>query len=174
MSENTPEFFDELSDDEYEEENRTPEFLDDLAARRGCYVEPSDDLTLQIDLDDPEDLQVFDRTMAILAKMEPALVRGATTAPSKSGEGYHVRVRLNEPLDVRDRILLQACLGSDVKREMISWCRVRKNIPLPVVLFRPSERLLCTKDRLLGNDGALCKSTRNSNVTWKEFCEGPT
>ena len=59
---------------------------------------------------------------------------------SKSGEGKHVVLQLDKPLPVSQRMLLQAILGSDLKREMYNLKRVWDKESDPIVLFKPKKK----------------------------------
>lgn len=93
---------------------------DKRAAARGCVVVEPKPNELFIDIDRAEDKECFHRNIGWLGD----LVTGYDTKPSTSGkpEKCHIVVRLNR--DVKDhfeRIGLQAILGSDRLREVLSW-----------------------------------------------------
>lgn len=57
---------------------------------------------------------------------------------SENGKfGHHYVYKLSAPLDIRERLVLQACLGSDRKRELLALIRVAGGIEEPSILFRP-------------------------------------
>jgi hypothetical protein len=43
----------------------------------------------------------------------------------------------DRPLTVTDRLLLQACLGSDTKKELYSMAQYWQGTPEPSLLFKP-------------------------------------
>lgn len=90
---------------------------------------------LLIDVDDPADL-------AKLFELFPILTRSFKLAkwvmtPSKGASRYHVVMTLDRAFNDTERILLQACLGSDRKRELLSFVRVTKGDPHPSLLIEP-------------------------------------
>jgi hypothetical protein len=149
---------DGLGSQVYSDEERTEEYLEALAVGRGCYIEEADDRTLQIDM------------LALLQSVplggDIQVDHRIACSPSRSGQGLHVRIRLKEPLPIIDRILLQACLGSDLRRELLSYMRVR-NAALPVILFRPAEQVLQATSRLLADGGDLVAGTRVADDLWQ-------
>jgi hypothetical protein len=108
------------------------------AKERGLVVVSPGENELFVDIDDAESLAVFDRLIPKIVEMIP----GTTwvTRPSPSGEpNHHVVVTLGRNLDdVFERVLLQAILGSDRMREVLSWQRATRGDPLPT-LSRPSS-----------------------------------
>lgn len=91
---------------------------------------------LQLDIDNKSDMDIVDDMLGLLAASDiGARVEKVTT--SKSGN-THVYLRLEWPveLDPVTRIALQACFGSDRKRELLSLLRhVFKTQHPPTVLF---------------------------------------
>lgn len=61
-------------------------------------------------------------------------------AKSKSGgEHRHITLTLSNNISDVERILLQAILGSDPKRELLSYIRILRNIPQPTAFFELPE-----------------------------------
>lgn len=107
-----------------------------LASRLGLVaVAPADD-ELQLDIDDPGDLDVVNAMLTVLESHDiPCEIR--RVSPSKGGN-VHVVMRVEWPrqLDPVTRIALQACFGSDRKRELLSLLRHEfKTQNPPTVLF---------------------------------------
>lgn len=96
---------------------------------------------LQIDIDCEADLTLFEGAWKNVSGL--GLLRGATYSrrPSPSGRAgrWHIEVRLAMPIDHESRIALQALLGSDRTREMLSWCRLQRGEALPVLFFERPE-----------------------------------
>jgi hypothetical protein len=114
------------------------DFAKKKAAEYGCTIEYADDYTLQLDLDSPHHFNHF-LAMYKLAK-ELNLFQheeGFCVRTSKGGYGKHVTLKLTEPLAIARRIALQALLGSDPRREMLSLARLDEGQERPVLLFRP-------------------------------------
>lgn len=105
--------------------------------KNGFEILKGDSNTLLFDLDSEEALKIFQERIAILEKkaFNPII----TISKSKSGN-YHAVVKLGvdsnllvEPL----RIAIQACLGSDWKREFLGVLRYFNNQKEVSMLFRP-------------------------------------
>lgn len=114
------------------------EYARQKAERLGCTVEYADDLTLQLDLDGKEAESTFYEQYELLVDLKILPHTHTIWQRSRNGNS-HVTIHLKEPLPVRTRILLQAVLGSDRKRELLSYAGVLKGQLHPVVLFRPKE-----------------------------------
>jgi hypothetical protein len=84
-------------------------------------VLPAED-QLFIDLDEVGNLQVMQRQLQVLAKNGFAFVIDKQTV-SKSGR-RHAYIRTDLPISPTERIALQACLGSDLSRELLSLLRI--------------------------------------------------
>lgn len=105
------------------------------AAKSGLDVVMGDDYTLQLDLDTAADVKAWEWAQHRLdhVGIKPQSIE---TWASKSGN-THVVIRLTEPLPVLHRIGLQAALGSDRRREFLSFRDVSRGYEFPVMLFRP-------------------------------------
>jgi len=128
------------------------------AVERGCEVELADAYTLQIDIDREEDLELFRAQLSRLVEHCPTLFRELGADEIQEGlffvrglkldgvkyksrtKGHHIILKLASALDPVTRIMLQACLGSDRVREVLSYCRYAKGEPNPVLLFRPKPQ----------------------------------
>lgn len=115
----------------------TDEYAQKKAAGLGCTVEYADEGTLQLDIDNEVDFTAFVEQLALLRDLKIGFdyIRW-TCRPSRSGN-HHVTVRLTDPLPMTIRILLQACLGSDRKRELLAYAGMLKGQEHPILLFRP-------------------------------------
>jgi hypothetical protein len=88
---------------------------------------------LQIDIDTEEDYDLFLAHIKILLQFGVAEFK---SAPSKSGlPKRHVTVTLPYDLNHWQRIALQASLGSDRKREILSCIMVMAGDPLPTIFL---------------------------------------
>lgn len=106
----------------------------------GMVVRHANPKTLLMDLDDEAAIERFRRLMPKLDEMFGAKV--TEEYESRSGAGHlHVVVELDEPFDAAFRIALQAALGSDPVRELLSLRRLANGINEPSRLFRkrPSD-----------------------------------
>ena len=93
---------------------------------------------LFIDIDDDDAYNRFNEVVQILTRY--TYVHDINTTPSKSGlPRRHVVVTLNGDVSDLERIALQAALGSDGKREMLSYMRLKGGDPHPTLFFEPTE-----------------------------------
>jgi len=117
----------------------TDESAKHKAEKMGCRVEWASDYTLQLDIDSDADFSAFEQQLAMLTDLKLiALTEGYSVRRSRSGN-RHINIELDDPLDIRDRILFQALLGSDRNREMLSLAGLIKGQKHPVLFFRPKE-----------------------------------
>lgn len=101
------------------------------AREAGMEVVMGDSFHLLLDIDSPESLAHYESFMGWISK-DLALVEESRWR-SKSGN-WHIVVRSERyALSVSDRIALQACLGSDLKHEVLSMMSYLN----PCVLFKP-------------------------------------
>lgn len=110
------------------------------AKAAGCYVKHPKDNELFVDIDNESDLLTFEKNVKVLE--QHIVVKGWNATPSKSGlPKRHIVVWLDR--DVKDnveRILLQAVLGSDRLRELLSYVRIDQGINHnPTVFFEKEE-----------------------------------
>lgn len=96
---------------------------------------------LQIDIDSDEDLARMASSMDILQTNYPNLVIAWDHRVSASGAPHrHVTVVLSRDVrDAEERILLQALLGSDLKREVLSLIRYWKGDSMPTLFVEEGE-----------------------------------
>jgi hypothetical protein len=90
------------------------------AEREGLVCILPQSTELQIDIDQGED-DVDGRVIDALHK-NGILVNSQLSTKSRGG-GKHVYMQLNRPLEPVERVALQACLGSDPVREVLSFLR---------------------------------------------------
>ena len=96
----------------------------DIAAAKGCFVRIPGPRELFIDIDSEEANANFER---LLKACPGDLVERVDRTPSPSGRPghYHIVVTIGRDLKSdSERVLLQACLGSDPMRELLSWRRI--------------------------------------------------
>jgi hypothetical protein len=109
------------------------------AAAVNCSIElPARD-ELQIDLDDAfTGMSAFETQYKLLVDLKLIPEAGFMVRYSRNGN-KHVTIRLGEDITPERRIVLQALLGSDLKREALSLKRVDMGEPHPTLLFRPLQ-----------------------------------
>ena len=111
-----------------------------VAKREGLTVHLPDDNELFIDIDSDEDLAHYEEMMEVLrsigCSVTPAIeVDSVVRSRSKSGKGWHIRVRFEQDVTPMERIAFQAALGSDRKRELLSILRIRLGVDRPPTIF---------------------------------------
>ncbi len=122
-------------------------WMEHRAQELDLVIEAADDVTLQLDIDSGEAAERCKKGLVLLKSLDAALPEDAkildlgktpVTRTSKNGN-VHVTIKLRRPLDPVERIALQACLGSDPDRELLSLFGAWNGKQQPIVLFRPKE-----------------------------------
>lgn len=93
---------------------------------------------LQIDIDDEAGYAIYSANLELLQRYYHT--ESIIETPSKSG-GHcrHITITLRENLrSDTERIVLQACLGSDLKREFLSFARVLHRDAHPTLFIEDS------------------------------------
>lgn len=106
-----------------------------------CDVIRSDEYHLLLDLDSKEQQKHFDKMLksGALQKFFPCKV--VDFWQSKSGKGHkHVVLKLEKPLHPLQRLVLQAALGSDPNREILTLQRVLRGEEEPSLLYKPRKK----------------------------------
>ncbi len=122
--------------------NANQQLAREEAEAGGFTVHQGDGQHLLLDLDGDQARSYFERH---LPRVSDAMeVYGCSLEiqdewPSKSGHGWHVILRLSKPLPVTERMVLQAALGSDLTRELLSLSRYWTGNLEPHLLFRPAK-----------------------------------
>jgi hypothetical protein len=90
---------------------------------------------LQIDIDDAAGFEEYSRNREIVGKYWG--IAQERVAPSKGGKEWrkHITLTLKVPVTPTERVALQACLGSDRKRELLSLQQVKVNDPHPTLFL---------------------------------------
>lgn len=128
-----------LSKDNSIDRFRNAEEITARAEEFGCDVVWGDSRTLLIDIDTDHGMAWFERNITIIQERFPGFVARVEMWTSKSGN-THIKVATGEDLDLLERIFLQAVLGSDPTRELLTWVQMGEAPSLDdvdVVLFRP-------------------------------------
>lgn len=96
------------------------------------YPKPNE---LQLDIDTVAQYKTFQMMRPLLNQRFTILK--VVEKPSTSGKPNrkHVTITVNKPLVDSERIVLQACLGSDPKRELISFFHLLDDDPRPTLFF---------------------------------------
>ncbi len=105
---------------------------------------------LFIDIDDEASMARYDLN---LTKVEEYVgVRGfPVITPSRSGdvERKHIIVTLARDVTPMERILLQALLGSDLRRELLSYCRITIDDPNPTLFLEKGHAQIGPGDDII-------------------------
>lgn len=107
------------------------------AESNGFTVVHSDPTHLLLDLDTASSVAQYNRVLPILQRHIAATEKRRWL--SKSGN-LHVVLELDEALPIEQRLLLQAALGSDGVREVLSLIRSKAGIKEPSKLFKPAYK----------------------------------
>ena len=110
----------------------TREDLERIAASRGCYLRTPLDHELFLDIDSAQALEQFEKLWKVFIAHCRHVGHSDPTkeiTPSASGEPghYHIVIRLGWRVSALERVMLQACLGSDPMRELLSWRRANED-----------------------------------------------
>lgn len=111
------------------------------AVMNGMDVIRGDDHTLLIDLDTQQDYNNFVSAMQILDGVIDLEIKDSWRSKSwVRYENGHTHVVVSCPyMSARERVLLQAALGSDRKRAAVSLVRLSEGVREPSNLFRPKH-----------------------------------
>lgn len=104
--------------------HRTRAEAEKIAALQGCIVRAPLPKELFVDIDTPEQYETFLKQMKAFPK--GLIVKSReSSSPSGTPGKLHVVVTLSRSVtDEVERVLLQALLGSDPMRELLSWRRI--------------------------------------------------
>lgn len=114
----------------------------EFAEENGLVVDvrPLDEL--QIDLDTPEAIAKHEQLWQIAVERMGWTPKQRFITPSRSGDGVHVRVELRgHPMEQREAFMLQAMLGSDPVRELLSFVQHQEGDPNAILLFEKPETM---------------------------------
>lgn len=130
---------------EYEDDS---EKASSKAKELGLDIIPPGPNEVQIDLDTPADIKHLNAGLKILKdKHEGYKLTQLTT--SKSGN-KHVYITFDRKWEPMERIIVQACLGSDRKRELLGMMRILNNTStMPSLLFESAAK---ANETITGHD----------------------
>jgi hypothetical protein len=112
------------------------EGCEEAEARGDTVLVATDPRELYIDIDSDEQRRQFDRMFEYVAREYGCRV--ADRWMSKSGPGHeHIIVVLDRDFTVAERIALQAILGSDPLRDLLTLKRLHDGVEQPIRLFKP-------------------------------------
>ena len=109
----------------------------------GCTVRVPNANELFVDIDDEQSKTQF--YMNIGKVKEHMGVIDIQWIASRSGkpERNHIVVTLQRDVTAMERIAMQSFLGSDLKREALSWVRLVNNDPNPTLFYEKKSTVDC-------------------------------
>jgi len=107
-----------------------------LAERLGFDVVMGHDNLLLLDLDDKAARSTFDHNLDVVKRIFGVEKIDAWVSKS-GGDHQHVAVTLKQKATILERVAIQAALGSDPIREILTLVRLRNGVKEPSRLFRP-------------------------------------
>ena len=154
---------DEIFGDEEETMKvETPEYTDVFTYEKSLQAALDNNLDvilpepnqLFIDIDTEKDYEEYRFNMELIEIHLPYLIDDVEERPSKSGlPGRHVTLTLERDVTDLERIGLQAILGSDRKREMLSWLSAGQGHQHPTLFFEKKQDQLQAAPELLQISG---------------------
>lgn len=121
---------------EAEYKKRSKPQLEALAEKRGCECVWGTDKQLLIDIDDRE--YKTERFYELMRQIQEIVGYEPDVQSWESRHGgMHIVVTLHESYDAPTRLALECALGSDPKRALLTWQRLRDGEDPLHVLFRP-------------------------------------
>jgi len=109
------------------------------AEKKGLKVIVPEDNQLQIDIDDENQLAVFEERIKKL-KTHNFEIKDVKIQESISGSPHrHIYITLEEHFTDLERIFLQLFLGSDPVRELLSYERIREGDEYPTLFLEKEE-----------------------------------
>lgn len=116
---------------------QTPDQMQQKAEERGLEIKYPKPNELFVDIDNARDFARFKVLVEMFSRME-TVTRWVETPSASGGQHRHVVVTLGRNVTEFERIAFQAMLGSDLKRELLSYERQKTGShPHPSVFFEP-------------------------------------
>lgn len=120
------------------EGNNSSKAAHEIAVKNGWKVILPEANQLLIDIDNEADYQVWSRARHLIEKT--LKIKKVVETPSKSEKPgkWHITVDLGVTLTAAERITLQAMLGSDRMREILSFFRLQNTDSEPTLFYEKS------------------------------------
>lgn len=112
------------------------------AQAKGCTVSWPAANELYIDIDSFEAMLRHNALFGIFRRHEKCS-RVCTPSPSGALGHYHVRIELDRDVNMAERLMLQAMLGSDPTRELLSYFRMTHGAEEEVVTLFFEKQVDC-------------------------------
>jgi hypothetical protein len=110
----------------------------ETAAAAGLKAVVAEPNQLLIDIDTKESEYKFNSIISLVASFFPLEV--ISDLPSRSGGDHrHITLTLGHSISDVERVLLQAILGSDPKRELLSYVRLLRGIEPATMFFEKPD-----------------------------------
>jgi hypothetical protein len=107
-----------------------------IAYAKGYSVKFPEAHELFVDIDDEMGMTIFKRGMTVLQSFNfNAKITRQMPSPSGEPHHYHIVVALNRDLEPLERLVFQAILGSDPKREILGMEHLRHGEARPTRFF---------------------------------------
>src|SRR5690242_9392980 len=107
-----------------------------MPAELGVVMRDPQDNVLQLDIYTGAQMDQYEKQRAILESIIP--IEQTVKTVSKSGK-THLYIRIKARLSPEERIALQASLGSDPKREILTLRNLRDKRAYPLFLYEKPE-----------------------------------
>ena len=107
----------------------------EVANKMGLKIVFPEHNELFVDLDSEEAVKVFGERLILMEKFLPKWVKKVKLTDSKTPGHKHATVTLNYSPNIFVMLFLQILLGSDPKRELLSYKKLQNSHPYPVVFF---------------------------------------
>lgn len=124
-----------------QQETRADRFSDETARakaeRYGCDILYSTPRTLLLDIDSEDALERYYTALHMLADNGVYIVESDNIFISRSGKRHIVVTLKDRDYSLIERIMLQALLGSDINRELLTYIGSLHGQENPCLLFRP-------------------------------------
>lgn len=108
----------------------------------GCEARFAEPNELQLDLDGPEALEEFQRQYNFFRCQVPGWEHEMPIYETSRNGNTHVTIKMKTALTPEARILGQALLGSDIRRELLNYTRFMLTGDDATCFFRPKPLLL--------------------------------
>jgi hypothetical protein len=102
----------------------------------GFEVYRGDPTTLLLDIDSGPAFRQFELNRDLVDQLFG--IEDYTVWNSQNSK-HHVKLKMKKPLPIEMRLFIQTCLGSDVKKELLTYKRILEGETEPVMLFRPRK-----------------------------------
>lgn len=106
-----------------------------VAAKRGLEVILPQENELFLDIDSQEDEDFFNYINETLSHNGIEFNIEKKTTSAGGNTHIYIKIDMDPPITDMERLLLQACLGSDRKRELLGWIRIRFQAERPSSTF---------------------------------------